>query len=124
MSGPSAVLSIRVERESGVGSPGIRPLPRFKIGATRNRWRDAVAPLLRPDLDADLAHEAVTPLQSAPERLDKVAVALRTLRLGGSLRALGQWRRDREPKAHKQRHCLDGDRQVALDTFELAGMPV
>ena len=59
-----------------------------------------------------------------PKRLDKIAIALGPLCLGGSLRALGQWRGDRKPKADEQCHRLDGDRQVAFDTLELAGMPV
>src|SRR5438132_1072828 len=124
MSGPSAVRSIRVERENGVGSADIGYVPRCNIRVGRNRRVATVAPLLRPDLETDLAHEAVAPLQPAPKRLDKIAIALGPLCLGGSLRALGQWRGDRKPKADEQRHRLDSDRQVAFDTLELAGMPV
>src|ERR1700730_5847973 len=124
MSGPSAVRSIRVERENGVGSAGIGYVRHSEIRVARNRRADTVASLLRPDLEADLTHEAVAPLQPAPQRLDKIAIALGPLCLGGSLRALGQWRRDRKPKADEEGHCLDGNRQVAFDTLELAGMPV
>src|SRR6266478_3505688 len=104
MSGPSAVRSIRVERENGVGSTGIGDIPHFKIRVARNRRAGTVALLLRPDLETDLAHEAVTPLQPAPQRLDKIAIALGALRLGGSLRALRQWRGDRKPKANEECH--------------------
>src|ERR1700674_6004327 len=124
MSGPSAVRSIRVERENGVGSLGISNVPRSKIRVARNRRADTVASLLGPDLETDLTHEAVAPLQPAPQRLDKIPIALRPLCLGGSLRALRQWRGDRKPKPDEQCHCLDGDCQVAFDTLELAGMPV
>src|SRR3984893_12359071 len=112
MSGPSAVRSIRVERENGVGSAGIGYVRHSEIRVARNRRADTVASLLRPDLEADLTHEAVAPLQSAPQRLDKIAIALGPLCLGGSVRALGQSRGDRKPKAHKQRDRLDGDGQV------------
>src|ERR1700693_3303799 len=124
MSGPSAVRSIRVERENGVGSAGIGYVPHSEIRVARNRRTDTVASLLRPDLEADLTHEAVAPLQPAPQRLDKIPIALGSLCLGGSLRALRQWRGDRKPKSNEQRHRLDGDCQVAFDTLELAGMPV
>src|SRR5439155_26354228 len=124
MSGPSAVRSIRVERENGVGSAGIGDVPHFNIRVARNRRAGTVAPLLRPDLETDLPHEAVAPLQPAPQRLDKIAIPLGPLCLGGSLRALGQWRGDCKPKADEQCHRLDGYRQVALDTLELVGMPV
>src|SRR5438105_10785875 len=99
MSGPGAVRSIRVERENGVGSAGIGDVPHFNIRVARNRRAGTVAPLLRPDLETDLAHEAVAPLQPAPQRLDKIAIALGPLCLGGSLRALGQRRGDRQPKS-------------------------
>src|SRR6202011_1979906 len=36
----------------------------------------------------------------------------------------GQWRGDVKPKADEQCHRLYSDGQVALDTLELAGMPV
>src|SRR5260370_24758215 len=98
MSGPSAVRSIRVERENGVVSAGIGDVPHFKIRVARNRRAGTVAALLRPDLETDLTHEAVAPLQPASQRLDKIAMALRPLCLCGSLRALGQWRAHRKPK--------------------------
>src|SRR5260370_6529720 len=99
MSGPSAVRSIRVERENGVGSADIGNFPRFKIRVARNRRVDTIGPLLRPDLETDLAHEAAAALQPAPQRLDKIAIPLRPLCLGSSLRALPQLRRDRTAKA-------------------------
>src|SRR5439155_8682837 len=124
MSGPSAVRSIRVERENRVGSSGIGNVPRSNIRAARKRRVGTVAPLLRPDLETDLAHEAVAPLQPAPQHLDKIPIAIGPLCLGGSLRALGQWRGDGKPKADEQCDRLDSDCQVAFDAFELAGMPV
>src|SRR6266851_4056253 len=99
MSGPSAVRNIRVERENGVGSADIGYLQCSGIRVARNRRADTAALLLRPDFETDLAHEAVASLQPAPERLDKIPIALRPLCPGGSLRALGQWRGDRKPKA-------------------------
>src|SRR6266436_8478360 len=104
MSGPSAVRSIRVERENGVGSAGIGDVPHSDIGVARNRRADTVALLLRPDLETDLTHEAVAPLQPAPQRLDKIPIALRPLCLGGSLRVLGQWRGDRKQKSNEECH--------------------
>src|ERR1700730_2936008 len=120
MSSPSAARSIRVERENGVGSAGIGYVPHSEIRVARNRRADTVASLLRPDLEADLAHEAVAPLQPAPQRLDKIPVALGPLCLGGSVRALGQWRGDRKPKLDEQRHRLRGARQSAVDTVGVA----
>src|SRR6266849_802953 len=87
----------------------------IRVGFSCARGRDVARHLL---------DEPVAPRKPAAECLHEPLESLQALGARGSLRVVGQWRRDRQPEADEQGDCFAEDGEILIHTVDLAAEPV